>query len=156
LKVVKKDNKSNNKSLNSKSLNDNKSNNKSPNNNNSTKKNSKNHDSYSFIVFNGGSSTNELTYDDLINISNSKFIVLSHKMLNSKIKFGFGWFYKRMLNYKRIVFEVLIASFIMQLFGLVTPLFTQVVLDKVLTHHSISTLRVIAIAFLATIVFELL
>lgn len=77
-------------------------------------------------------------------------------MLNSKIKFGFGWFYKRMLNYKRIVFEVLIASFIMQLFGLVTPLFTQVVLDKVLTHHSISTLRVIAIAFLATIVFELL
>lgn len=156
LKVVKKDNESNNKSVNSKSLNDNKSNNKSPNNNNSTKKNSKNHDSYSFIVFNGGSSTNELTYDDLINISNSKFIVLSHKMLNSKIKFGFGWFYKRMLNYKRIVFEVLIASFIMQLFGLVTPLFTQVVLDKVLTHHSISTLRVIAIAFLATIVFELL
>ena len=77
-------------------------------------------------------------------------------MLNSKIKFGFGWFYKRMLNYKRIVFEVLIASFIMQLFGLVTPLFTQVVLDKVLTHHSISTLRVIAIAFLATIIFELL
>ncbi|WP_417903479.1 peptidase domain-containing ABC transporter [Campylobacter ureolyticus] len=119
-------------------------------------KNSKNHDSYSFIVFNGGSSTNELSFDELINISNSKFIVLSHKMLNSKIKFGFGWFYKRMLNYKRIVFEVLIASFIMQLFGLVTPLFTQVVLDKVLTHHSISTLRVIAIAFLATIVFELL
>lgn len=146
LKVVKKDNKSNNKSVNSKNLNDNKSN----------SKNSKNNDSYSFIVFNGGSSTNELSFDDLINISNSKFIVLSHKMLNSKIKFGFGWFYKRMLNYKRIVFEVLIASFIMQLFGLVTPLFTQVVLDKVLTHHSISTLRVIAIAFLATIVFELL
>lgn len=146
LKVIKKDNESNNKSVNS----------KSSNNNNSTKKNSKNNNSYSFIVFNGGSSTNELTYDELINISNSKFIVLSHKMLNSKIKFGFGWFYKRMLNYKRIVFEVLIASFIMQLFGLVTPLFTQVVLDKVLTHHSISTLRVIAIAFLATIIFELL
>ena len=146
LKVIKKDNESNNKSVNS----------KSSNNNNSTKKNSKNNNSYSFIVFNGGSSTNELTYDELINISNSKFIVLSHKMLNSKIKFGFGWFYKRMLNYKRIVFKVLIASFIMQLFGLVTPLFTQVVLDKVLTHHSISTLRVIAIAFLATIIFELL
>lgn len=146
LKVVKKDNKSNSKSVNSKNLNDNKSN----------SKNSKNHDSYSFIVFNGGSSTKELTYDELLNISNPKFIVLAHKMINSQIKFGFGWFYKRMLNYKRIVFEVLIASFIMQLFGLVTPLFTQVVLDKVLTHHSISTLRVIAIAFLATIVFELL
>ncbi|MCZ6104453.1 hypothetical protein O6B92_09725, partial [Campylobacter ureolyticus] len=42
LKVVRKDNESNNKSVNSKNLNDNKSNNKSPNNNNSTKKNSKN------------------------------------------------------------------------------------------------------------------
>ncbi|NLK66189.1 MAG: type I secretion system permease/ATPase [Campylobacteraceae bacterium] len=109
-----------------------------------------------FVIFDGGNSTQELTYDELLNISNPKFIVLAHKMLNSQIKFGFGWFYKRMLNYKRIVFEVLIASFIMQLFGLVTPLFTQVVLDKVLTHHSISTLNVIAVAFLATIIFELL
>ena len=61
-----------------------------------------------------------------------------------------------MLSFKRVVFEVLLASFIMQLFGLVTPLFTQVVLDKVLTHHSISTLNVIAFAFLATIIFEML
>lgn len=117
-------------------------------------KNSK--DCYVFVVFDGGNSTKELNFDELSSISNSKFIVLAHKMLNSQIKFGFGWFYKRMLNYKRIVFEVLLASFIMQLFGLVTPLFTQVVLDKVLTHHSISTLNVIATAFLATIIFELL
>ncbi|WP_257617011.1 ABC transporter transmembrane domain-containing protein [Campylobacter pinnipediorum] len=61
-----------------------------------------------------------------------------------------------MLKFKRIVFEVLVASFIMQLFGLVTPLFTQVVLDKVLIHHSISTLNVIAIAFFAVIIFEML
>ena len=44
----------------------------------------------------------------------------------------------------------------MQLFGLVTPLFTQVVLDKVLVHHGISTLNVIAVAFLAVLIFELL
>lgn len=61
-----------------------------------------------------------------------------------------------MLKYKLIVFEILIASFIMQFFGLVTPLFTQVILDKVLTHHSISTLKVIAIAFLRVIIFEML
>lgn len=52
-----------------------------------------------------------------------------------------------MLKYKSAVIEVLLASFIMQLFGLVTPLFTQVVLDKALTHHSISTLKVIAMGF---------
>lgn len=61
-----------------------------------------------------------------------------------------------MLKFKFIIFEVLLASFIMQLFGLVTPLFTQVVLDKVLTHHSISTLNVIAVAFFAVIIFEML
>lgn len=83
-------------------------------------------------------------------------IVLKHKLLNDRIKFGFGWFYARMLSYKKIVGEILIASFVIQLFGLVTPLFTQVVLDKVLVHHSLSTLNVIAVAFGAVIIFEML
>jgi type I secretion system ATPase len=61
-----------------------------------------------------------------------------------------------MLSYKKIVGEILIASFVIQLFGLVTPLFTQVVLDKVLVHHSLSTLNVIAVAFGAVIIFEML
>ena len=97
-----------------------------------------------FIVFDGGNSVKELNASELFDLCSGEFIVLAHKTLNSQIKFGFAWFYKRMLSFKRVVFEVLLASFIMQLFGLVTPLFTQVVLDKVLTHHSISTLNVIA------------
>ena len=109
-----------------------------------------------FIVFDGGNSVKELNASELFDLCSGEFIVLAHKTLNSQIKFGFAWFYKRMLSFKRVVFEVLLASFIMQLFGLVTPLFTQVVLDKVLTHHSISTLNVIAFAFLATIIFEML
>ena len=109
-----------------------------------------------FIVFDGGNSVKELGASELFDLCSGEFIVLAHKTLNSQIKFGFAWFYKRMLSFKRVVFEVLLASFIMQLFGLVTPLFTQVVLDKVLTHHSISTLNVIAFAFLATIIFEML
>ncbi|WP_298945098.1 cysteine peptidase family C39 domain-containing protein, partial [uncultured Campylobacter sp.] len=96
-----------------------------------------------FIVFDGGNSVKELNASELFDLCSGEFIVLAHKTLNSQIKFGFAWFYKRMLSFKRVVFEVLLASFIMQLFGLVTPLFTQVVLDKVLTHHSISTLNVI-------------
>jgi type I secretion system ATPase len=112
--------------------------------------------SLKFIVFDGGNSVKELGASELFDLCSGEFIVLAHKTLNSQIKFGFAWFYKRMLSFKRVVFEVLLASFIMQLFGLVTPLFTQVVLDKVLTHHSISTLNVIAFAFLATIIFEML
>ena len=60
------------------------------------------------------------------------------------------------MNYKKIVGEILLASFVVQLFGLVTPLFTQVILDKVLVHQSLSTLNVIAVAFGAVIIFELL
>jgi subfamily B ATP-binding cassette protein HlyB/CyaB len=86
----------------------------------------------------------------------SKLIILKHKILNDQIRFGFAWFYNQILHYKKIAGEILIASFVIQLFGLVTPLFTQVVLDKVLVHHSISTLNVIAIAFAAVIVFDML
>ncbi|WP_033916581.1 peptidase domain-containing ABC transporter [Campylobacter sputorum] len=108
------------------------------------------------VIYDGGNETREVSFDELDKLVNLRFIVLTHKSINSQIKFGFAWFYKRMLAYKRIVFEILIASFIMQLFGLVTPLFTQVILDKVLAHHSISTLNVIAVAFLGVIIFEML
>ena len=85
-----------------------------------------------------------------------RLIILKHRMLTDEIKFGFMWFFNQLMHYKRIVGEILVASFVIQLFGLVTPLFTQVILDKVLVHHSISTLNVIAVAFGGVIVFELL
>ena len=52
--------------------------------------------------------------------------------------------------------EVMIGSFIVQLFGLITPLFTQVILDKVIVHRSLITLNVLAFAFVVVMVFELL
>ena len=77
-------------------------------------------------------------------------------VLNQNVKFGLGWFYTKILKYKKIIGEVFLASFIIQLFGLVSPLFTQVILDKVLVHHSLTTLNVLAIAFIAVIIFEFL
>ncbi|WP_333804284.1 peptidase domain-containing ABC transporter [Sulfurospirillum sp.] len=97
-----------------------------------------------------------LSFTDFTTTIQPKVIILKHKIMTDQIKFGFAWFYNQLLHYKRIVGEVLLASFVMQLFGLVTPLFTQVVLDKVLVHHSMSTLNVIAIAFGAVILFEFL
>jgi len=97
-----------------------------------------------------------LSFSDFTTTLQPKVIILKHKIMTDQIKFGFAWFYNQLLHYKRIVGEVLLASFVMQLFGLVTPLFTQVVLDKVLVHHSMSTLNVIAIAFGAVILFEFL
>ncbi|ULO01544.1 type I secretion system ABC transporter, HlyB family [Campylobacter sp. RM5004] len=106
------------------------------------------------LIFDGGKEARQISYEELYSLSSDKILILAHKLLNDSVKFGFSWFYKRMLSYKGIVLQILLASFVMQLFGLVTPLFTQVVLDKVLLHHSISTLNVIAFAFFSVIVFE--
>jgi subfamily B ATP-binding cassette protein HlyB/CyaB len=96
------------------------------------------------------------SYEDFQKIAHHEVLILKHKTANDQIKFGFKWFFTQIMKYKRIVWEVLIASFVIQLFGLVTPLFTQVILDKVLVHQSMSTLNVIAVAFVAVIIFELL
>ncbi|MDR2104377.1 MAG: type I secretion system permease/ATPase, partial [Deferribacteraceae bacterium] len=97
-----------------------------------------------------------LTFERLSELVGGKYIVSKFKLLTLEAVFGFKWFYREILNYKRIVGEVLLASFTVQLFGIATPLFTQVILDKVLVHHSLSTLNVIAAAFLIVTVFEFL
>ncbi|WP_020677434.1 peptidase domain-containing ABC transporter [Geopsychrobacter electrodiphilus] len=86
----------------------------------------------------------------------AQFIILRHKKINSQVVFGFKWFLQEIITFKRIIGEVLLGSFVVQLFGLVTPLFTQVILDKVIVHRSLTTLDVLAVAFLAIASFELL
>jgi subfamily B ATP-binding cassette protein HlyB/CyaB len=70
--------------------------------------------------------------------------------------FGLGWFMGAMLRYRRIMAEVLIASAMLQLLGLSTPLFFQVVVDKVLVHRGFSTLDVLILGMGITLVFEVL
>ena len=69
-------------------------------------------------------------------------------------KFDFTWFIPAVVKYRKLLGEVLLVSFVLQLFSLVTPLFFQVVMDKVLVHHGYTTLDVIAIGLLAVTVFE--
>lgn len=60
--------------------------------------------------------------------------------------FGFGWFVPELLRHKRIWRDVLFASLAIQIAGLGTPLFTQVVIDKVIVHHTQSTLWAVGVA----------
>lgn len=64
----------------------------------------------------------------------------------AKRKFGFRWFIPELLKHKKLWREVLLASLAIQLMGLATPLFTQVIIDKVIVHHTQSTLLVVAVA----------
>jgi len=58
--------------------------------------------------------------------------------------FGFAWFWRELVKHKAVWRDVLAASLFIQLVGLATPIFTQVVIDKVVVHHATSTLAVIA------------
>ncbi len=49
-------------------------------------------------------------------------------------RFDFSWFIPALVKYRKLLGEVLLISFMLQLFGLVSPLFFQVVMDKVLVH----------------------
>ena len=69
-------------------------------------------------------------------------------------RFDIGWFIGAMRKYRRLLGEVLIASFFLQVFALVSPLVFQVVIDKVLTHRSMSTLDVLITALVAISIFE--
>jgi subfamily B ATP-binding cassette protein HlyB/CyaB len=59
--------------------------------------------------------------------------------------FGFRWFLPSLWRYRKPLAHVLIASLFIQLFALVTPLFFQIIIDKVLVHKGIATLVVIII-----------
>jgi subfamily B ATP-binding cassette protein HlyB/CyaB len=69
-------------------------------------------------------------------------------------KFDFTWFIPAIIKHRKLLGEVLLASFFLQLFALLTPLFFQVVIDKVLVHKGLMTLHVLAIGMLAIVIFE--
>ena len=69
-------------------------------------------------------------------------------------KFDFSWFIPAMVKYRKLLGEVLLISFMLQLFGLVSPLFFQVVMDKVLVHKGITTLDVLVIGLVIVVIFE--
>jgi ATP-binding cassette, subfamily B, bacterial HlyB/CyaB len=64
------------------------------------------------------------------------------------------WFLQAIYKYRRILSEVLIASFFLQLFALVTPIFFQVVIEKVLVHRGLTALDVLIIGLIIVSIFE--
>lgn len=71
-------------------------------------------------------------------------------------KFDFTWFIPAIVKYRKLLGEVLLVSFVLQIFSLLMPLFFQVVMDKVLVHRGLATLDVIAVGLLSIMLFETL
>ncbi|SMF01534.1 type I secretion system permease/ATPase [Pseudogulbenkiania subflava] len=70
-------------------------------------------------------------------------------------RFDFTWFIPAVVKYRRLLLEVLGVSLVLQLFALITPLFFQVVMDKVLVHRGFTTLDVIAAGLLVVSLFDI-
>lgn len=71
-------------------------------------------------------------------------------------KFDFTWFIPAIIKHRKLLGEVLLISFIIQILALITPLFFQVVMDKVLVHRALTTLQVIAIGLLTVTFFQVI
>ncbi len=68
--------------------------------------------------------------------------------------FGFSWFLPELFKYKKVWSDVLLASLVIQLLALGTPLFTQAIIDKVVVHRTESTLMVIAFGLCVFMIFS--
>jgi subfamily B ATP-binding cassette protein HlyB/CyaB len=75
---------------------------------------------------------------------------------DEKERFGFRWFVPALARHKDIWRDVTLASAAIQVIGLATPLFTQVIIDKVVVHHTQSTLVAVAVALFMFLVFNAL
>ncbi|MFD1199960.1 type I secretion system permease/ATPase [Brucella gallinifaecis] len=94
-----------------------------------------------------------VTASQLIQETGGKFILVQRRFTGVSAKaeqFGFQWFLPALFRYRKAFGHVLLASLFVQIFALVSPLFFQVVVDKVLAHRSYSTL-IVLVAGLAAI-----
>jgi subfamily B ATP-binding cassette protein HlyB/CyaB len=82
------------------------------------------------------------------------FITRREGLIGRFLKFDVSWFLTALKKYRVIFAEVLIASAFIQLFALTTPLFFQVIIDKVLVHRGLSTLEVLAIGLVFIALFD--
>ena len=69
-------------------------------------------------------------------------------------QFGISWFMRAIYKYRNLLSQVLLASFFLQIFALISPLFFQVVVDKVLVHRGMTTLDVLLIGLVTVSIFE--
>jgi subfamily B ATP-binding cassette protein HlyB/CyaB len=97
-----------------------------------------------------------MTRDEFVAAWDGQLILMTRRAGLADIdrRFGIGWFLGAVHKYRRLLGEVLVASFFLQLIGLISPLFFQVVVDKVLVHRTLSTLDVLAIGLVTISVFE--
>lgn len=102
-------------------------------------------------------SASDMTLQEAFGLSNGEALLVTRRLGGAGTdpsKFSFFWFLPSLWRYRLPLGQVFVASFFIQIFALITPLFFQLVVDKVLVHKGLSTLTVLVIGLLSLGFFE--
>jgi subfamily B ATP-binding cassette protein HlyB/CyaB len=98
----------------------------------------------------------EAPLEEIETLSSGSVILVTCRLGGAGIDphtFGFRWFWPSILRYRRPLAHVLVASLFVQVFALATPIFFQLVVDKVLVHKGMSTLAVLVVGMVTVLQF---
>ena len=70
-------------------------------------------------------------------------LAIERSKVSPKKRFGLGWFIPALKQHKSVLVQVLVASFFVQLFGLLNPLLIQQIIDAVISQGNASSLNVL-------------
>lgn len=103
-----------------------------------------------------GAAPQVISMDEFLSQWTGELIFFTSKasFVGETAKFDFTWFIPAIVKYRILLGEVLLISLVLQFIGLVTPMFFQVVMDKVLVNHAMKTLNVVAIGLILATIFE--
>lgn len=99
----------------------------------------------------------QIDFDTLLSDANPFAILIKRRFQGAgadPTSSGFRWFLPSVWRYRKPLAHVLLASLFVQIFALATPLFFQLIVDKVLVHKSNETLIVLVIGLLAIGLFD--
>ncbi|PKN86818.1 MAG: type I secretion system permease/ATPase [Deltaproteobacteria bacterium HGW-Deltaproteobacteria-1] len=96
----------------------------------------------------------EMIVEEFRQLWNGEAIALYPRFTKTEFFLNMKWLFKEFYKHRPVFTAIITASFFIQLFGLVTPLFIQVIIDKVLAHHALTTLQVVAGAFMVILLFD--
>jgi subfamily B ATP-binding cassette protein HlyB/CyaB len=99
-----------------------------------------------------------MTQAELESVWTGKLLLMTRRASLTDLvrRFDLTWFVGAIHKYRTLLAEVLVASFFLQLFALISPLFFQVVIDKVLVHRTMTTLDVLVFGLVTIAIFEAL
>jgi ATP-binding cassette, subfamily B, bacterial HlyB/CyaB len=102
-------------------------------------------------------SATEVSLEEAAELSSGTLLLVTRRLGGAGFDpntFGFRWFWPSIIRYRRPLAHVIVASLFVQLFALATPVFFQLVVDKVLVHKGMSTLVVLVLGMVTLALFE--